>query len=131
MITYTLHFISNCCILKISMQMEEQVTDDNDLPATVQDDPILSRPLQKGLMEDWLGSGTFQEVALYRGKVRGVTEKKLKQKQNASGVHNTSREMGVACGNIKFSLRVTDTSAGGKSFGDSPKGQITSQVLFR
>jgi hypothetical protein len=131
MIAYTFFIKVLCfCALKLGTQMEEQAADDNDLPASVQDDPILSRPLQKGLMEDWLGSGIFQEAGLHRGKVRGVSEKKLKQKQIASGLQNTSRELGVACGNVKFALRVTDTSVGGKSFGDLPKGAITTQVLF-
>ena len=110
------------------LQMEDQVADENDVPASVQDDPILSRPLQKGLMEDWLGTGIYQELPLYRGKVRGVSQKKLKGKEQSSGVHNISRDLGVACGNLKFAVRITDTTPGGKSFGDFPKNSIASQV---
>ncbi len=110
------------------LQMEDQVADENDVPASVQDDPILSRPLQKGLMEDWLGTGIYQELPLYRGKVRGVSQKKLKAKEQSSGVHNISRDLGVACGNLKFAVRITDTTPGGKSFGDFPKSSIASQV---
>ena len=112
----------------LDLQMGDQVADENDVPASVQDDPILSRPLQKGLMEDWLGTGIYQELPLYRGKVRGISEKKLKGKEKASGVHNISRDLGVACGNVKFAIRVTDTTPGGKSFGDFPKSSITCQV---
>jgi hypothetical protein len=115
-------------LLKIGLQMDLQAADDNDMPAYVQDDPILSRPLQKGLMEDWLGAGIYQEVALYRGKVRGVTEKRLKAKEKVSGVHEVRRDLGVACGKVKFAIRVTDNTAGGQSFGELPKAAIASQV---
>jgi hypothetical protein len=108
--------------------MDVHDVDDNDMPTSVQDDPIVSRPLQKGLMEDWLGTGIYQEVALYRGKVRGVSEKKLQAKEKVLGIQGIRRDLGVACGNIKFAIRVTDTTAGGKSFGELPKAAISSQV---
>ena len=113
---------------KFHLQMELQAVEDNDMPTSVQDDPIMSRPLQKGLMEDWLGAGIYQEVDLYRGKVRGVSEKRMNEKVKASGIHDIRRDMGVACGKIKFAVRVTDTTAGGKSFGELPKTAVASQV---
>ena len=120
-----LHFLGLKCF---DTQMDVQVVDDNDMPTCVQDDPIMSRPLQKGLMEDWLGTGIYQEVALYRGKVRGVSEKKLQAKEKVLGIQGIRRDLGVACGNVKFAVRVTDTTAGGKSFGELPKAAISSQV---
>ena len=108
--------------------MEEAVPDESDLSAAVQDDPILSRPLQKGLMEDWLGPGIYEELPMYRGKVRGVSEKRLKAKEKASGVQGVNRDLGVACGSVKFAVRVTDTK-GGQSFGALPKSAIATQVM--
>ena len=135
MCSFALYAMRDVTLLDVSLklatpglQMEDQVADDNDVPASVQDDPILSRPLQKGLMEDWLGTGIYQELPLYRGKVRGVSQKRLKGKEKSSGVHNISRYLGVACGNVKFAVRVTDTTPGGKSVGDFPKNMITCQV---
>ena len=112
------------------LQMEDTAPDESELSAAAQDDPILSRPLQKGLMEDWLGPGIYQEVPMYRGKVRGVSEKRLKAKEKASGVQGVNRDLGVACGSVKFAVRVTDTTAGGQSFGELPKGALATQVVM-
>ena len=112
------------------LQMEDTAPHESELSAAAQDDPILSRSLQKGLMEDWLGPGIYQEVPMYRGKVRGVSEKRLKAKEKASGVQGVNRDLGVACGSVKFAVRVTDTTAGGQSFGELPKGAIVTQVVM-
>jgi hypothetical protein len=110
-------------------QMDDVASDENDMPAAVQDDPILSRSLLKGSMEDFLGHGMYEEVTMFRGKVRGVSQRKLKQKQKASGLQNVVRDLGLACGSVKFAIRVTDTSSGGKSFGELPKVPVANQVM--